>query len=113
VKLALTGLLPAKPDLVVSGINTVPNLGDDIIYSGTVSAAIEGTLLGLRQSRCRSRLSRIFHFEAAAEFTAELVTRIQQSRLPRGTLLNGNVPPLAETSNERLEAHAHGQAPLQ
>ena len=47
VKLALTGLLPVKPDLVVSGINKGPNLGDDIIYSGTVSAAIEGTLLGI------------------------------------------------------------------
>ena len=45
VKLALTGLLPSKPALVVSGINIGPNLGDDIIYSGTVSAAVEGTLL--------------------------------------------------------------------
>jgi 5'-nucleotidase len=47
VKLALTGLLPVKPDMIVSGINKGPNLGDDIIYSGTVSAAIEGTLLGI------------------------------------------------------------------
>jgi len=96
VKLALTGLLPAKPDLVVSGINTGPNLGDDIIYSGTVSAAIEGTLLGLPAIAVSLATFENFHFEAAAEFTAELVTRIQQSRLPRGTLLNVNVPPLAK-----------------
>src|ERR1043166_10232840 len=47
VKLSLTGLLPVRPNLVVSGINKGPNLGDDIIYSGTVSAAIEGALLGI------------------------------------------------------------------
>ncbi len=94
VKLALTGLLPAKPDLVVSGINKGPNLGDDIIYSGTVSAAIEGTLLGIPAIAVSLATFDNFDFRAAAEFTARLIERIQQPGIPAGTLLNVNVPHL-------------------
>ena len=94
VKLALTGLLPVKPDLVVSGINKGPNLGDDIIYSGTVSAAIEGTLLGIPAIAVSLVTFENFDFRAAAEFTATLIERIQQPGIPAGTLLNVNVPHL-------------------
>ena len=96
VKLALTGLLPVKPDLVVSGINKGPNLGDDIIYSGTVSAAIEGTLLGIPAIAVSLVTFENFDFDAAAEFTATLIERIQQPGIPTGTLLNVNVPNLAK-----------------
>ncbi|MGH7845319.1 MAG: 5'/3'-nucleotidase SurE [Candidatus Binatia bacterium] len=92
VKLALTGLLPIKPDLVVSGINKGPNLGDDIIYSGTVSAAIEGTLLGIPSIAASLVTFRDFHFETAAEFTVTLVRRTVDVGLPPNTLLNINVP---------------------
>lgn len=94
VKLALTGLLPVKPDLVVSGINKGPNLGDDIIYSGTVSAAIEGTLLGIPAIAVSLVAFENFDFRAAAEFTAALIERIRQPGIPAGTLLNVNVPHL-------------------
>ena len=92
VKLALTGLLPVRPNLVVSGINKGPNLGDDIIYSGTVSAAIEGALLGIPAIAVSLVTFKDFDFRAAAEFTATLVQRIVQRGIPPTTLLNVNVP---------------------
>jgi 5'-nucleotidase len=92
VKLALTGLLPARPNLVVSGINKGPNLGDDIIYSGTVSAALEGALLGIPAIAVSLVTFENFQFEAAAEFVATLITRIQAQGIPRDMLLNINVP---------------------
>jgi 5'/3'-nucleotidase len=92
VKLSLTGLLPMKPDLVVSGINQGPNLGDDIIYSGTVSAAIEGALLGIPAIAVSLVTFKDFDFRAAAEFTATLVERIAARGIPPKTLLNVNVP---------------------
>lgn len=92
VKLGLTGLLPVRPDLVISGINKGPNLGDDIIYSGTVSAAIEGALLGIPAIAVSLVTFKDFDFHAAAEFTATLVRRIAEKGIPPKTLLNVNVP---------------------
>ena len=98
VKLALTGLLPVRPHLVVSGINKGPNLGDDIIYSGTVSAAIEGALLTVPSVAVSLVTFRDFDFRAAAEFTAFLVSSIQETGgIPPETLLNVNVPPLPKS----------------
>ncbi len=93
VKLAL-GLLPERPNLVVSGINKGPNLGDDIFYSGTVSAAIEGTLMNIPSIAVSLVTFRDFVFTAAAEFTVTLASRILEKGLPSGTLLNVNVPPV-------------------
>jgi 5'-nucleotidase len=94
VKLALTGLLPVRPELVISGINKGPNLGDDIIYSGTVSAAIEGALLGTPAIAVSLVTFKDFDFRAAAEFTATLIQRIAERDIPPKTLLNVNVPPI-------------------
>ncbi len=94
VKLALTGLLPSKPALVVSGINIGPNLGDDIIYSGTVSAAVEGTLLEIPAIAVSLVTLQSSSFEVAAEFAGTLAARVLQKGLPSGTLLNVNVPPV-------------------
>jgi 5'/3'-nucleotidase len=104
VKLALTGLLPVRPDLVLSGINKGPNLGDDVIYSGTVSAAIEGALLGIPAIAVSLVTFENFQFEAAAEFTATLVSRINEKGMPLETLLNVNVPslPKAQIKGWRL-----------
>mgnify|MGYP001199809502 CR=1 FL=1 len=96
VKLALTGLLPVRPDLIVSGINQGPNLGDDIIYSGTVSAALEGALLGLPAIAVSLVTFERFEFKVAAEFTAALVERVQKQGMPREMLLNVNVPALSK-----------------
>jgi 5'-nucleotidase len=94
VKLALTGLLPVRPDLVVSGINKGPNLGDDIIYSGTVSAAIEAALLAIPAVAVSLVTFQAFDFRAAAEFTADLIGKIRERGFPPATLLNVNVPAL-------------------
>ncbi|HZD42336.1 MAG TPA: 5'/3'-nucleotidase SurE, partial [Terriglobales bacterium] len=96
IKLALTGLLPVRPDLVVSGINKGPNLGDDILYSGTVSAAMEAVLLGVPAIAVSLVTLDGFNFTAAAEFSAMLVAHILKKPIPKDMLLNVNVPPLTK-----------------
>mgnify|MGYP000863172017 CR=1 FL=1 len=96
VHLALTGLLEFEPDIVVSGINNVANLGDDVIYSGTVSAAMEGRFLGL-PAVAVSLVSRDHsprHFQTAARAAVEIVARLKADPLPADTILNVNVPDL-------------------
>jgi 5'-nucleotidase len=102
VRLASLGLVEDfEADLVVSGINHGANLGDDITYSGTVAAALEGVVLGLpaiavsQQSGARAldfRFDGGFGFDVAARFVARLVERIEDVPLPSATLLNINVP---------------------
>ncbi|HEY2775340.1 MAG TPA: 5'/3'-nucleotidase SurE [Candidatus Binatia bacterium] len=95
VNLALNGLLPGRPWLIVSGINRGPNLGDDITYSGTVSAAMEAVLLGV-PGVAFSQVGRVsFQYDAAARFAAQLVRALKDKGLPPDTLLNVNVPDLA------------------
>lgn len=94
VHLAISGLFDYEHDMVVSGINDGANLGDDVLYSGTVAAAIEGRFLGLPAiaiSLCIEPNSTV-HFATAARVAAELVMRIQRSPLHRATILNVNVP---------------------
>lgn len=98
VNLALNGLLTEKPWLVVSGINRGPNLGDDITYSGTVSAAMEAVLLGV-PAVAFSQVGRVhFRYEAAARFAVGLVRRLKETGLPPDTLLNVNVPDIEAPS---------------
>jgi len=86
-------LLDQKPDLVVSGINPGPNLGDDVSYSGTVSAAIEATMLGIPSVAISlAAESEPLHYETAAAFIVRLAKLILEQGLPRDTLLNVNVP---------------------
>ncbi|WP_378952225.1 5'/3'-nucleotidase SurE [Pelosinus sp. sgz500959] len=94
VKLALETLMPELPDVVVSGINHGPNLGTDVLYSGTVSAAIEGALHGIPAIAVSLDSGEKSDFQAAAEFTATLVENIRNRSLPLNTLLNVNVPAL-------------------
>jgi 5'-nucleotidase len=94
VKLALSGLVAVRPNLVVSGINKGPNLGDDVIYSGTVSAAIEGALLGIPSIAVSLVAFKDFVFDAAADFIVSLIPHVLEKGLPAATLLNVNVPPL-------------------
>ena len=111
VHLALAGMLEVQPDIVVSGINNAANLGDDVIYSGTVAAAMEGRFLGLpaiavslvtvdHQGR---------HFETAARVAVELVARLVADPLPADTILNVNVPdrPWAELAGFEVTRLGH------
>ncbi len=92
VNLAVSGILPERPGLVLSGINKGANLGDDITYSGTVSAAMEGTLFGIPSIAVSLVARDEFDFAAAAEFTALLARQVLARSLPDSTLLNVNVP---------------------
>lgn len=95
VHLALTGFLDYEPDLVVSGINHGANLGDDVIYSGTVAAAMEGRFLGLPTIAVSLVGRKLVHFETAARVAAELVQKIKQAPLTSDVVLNVNVPDVA------------------
>jgi 5'/3'-nucleotidase len=96
VNLAINGILGRRPALVVSGINKGANLGDDVTYSGTVSAAMEGTLLGV-PSIAVSLVGRDgFRFEPAATFSVRLARWVIERGLPADTLLNVNVPQAVE-----------------
>jgi len=93
VHIALTGLLDEDPDIVVSGINAGANLGDDVIYSGTVAAAMEGRFLGYPALALSLVYDdRPLHYETAGEAAIRLVKQLQQDPLPADTILNVNVP---------------------
>jgi 5'-nucleotidase len=94
VKLALFALLDEWPDLVLSGINHGPNLGTDVLYSGTVSAAMEGTIEGLHALAVSSADFKWRHFQPAATLALDVAERLLQRGWPEGMLLNLNVPPL-------------------
>jgi 5'-nucleotidase len=93
VHLAISGLFDFEHDMVVSGINDGPNLGDDVLYSGTVAAAVEGRFLGLPAIAISLVIKQDSgrHFETAARVASELVMRVQRSPLT-STILNVNVP---------------------
>lgn len=93
VHIAITGLLTHDPDMVVSGINENANLGDDILYSGTVAAAVEGRFLG-KPAMAISLVSQEGggHFATAAVVAKVLVEHLTVDPLPAGTILNVNVP---------------------
>jgi 5'-nucleotidase len=117
VHIALTGLLKKDPDMVVSGINAGANLGDDVIYSGTVAAAMEGRFLGL-PAIAVSLVSteRPEHYATAAEAVALLVERLNKDPLPADTILNVNVPdlPLHEVKGFEVTrlGHRHRAEPV-
>jgi len=94
VHLAVTGLLEALPDIVVSGINLGANMGDDTIYSGTVAAATEGYLLGIPSIAVSLTSKEGRHYETAGEVIRELVERFGRRPAPQPVLLNVNVPDL-------------------
>ena len=92
VNLAINGILPRFPRLVIAGINKGGNLGEDITYSGTVSIAMEGTLLGVPSIAISLVARTDFDFTVAARFARALAARTLARGLPQGTLLNVNVP---------------------
>jgi 5'-nucleotidase len=118
VRFASLGLVGETPDLIISGINHGANLGDDITYSGTVAAALEGAILGLpaiaasQQSMKREmdfRLGREFDFETIAAFTARLVGGLKDRPLPSGVLLNINCPAVPATGLEGAQVTRLGK----
>ncbi len=90
--LALHQLLQDKPELVVSGINPGANLGENVIYSGTVAAAMEATLHGVPAIAVSLASRKETDFTVAAEFAAQLAAKVLEEGLPHGVMLNVNVP---------------------
>lgn len=100
VHLAVTGVLKEEPNMVVSGINNAANLGDDVLYSGTVAAAIEGRYLGLPAiavsivlDSCKEN-NRQRHYQTATHFLKKIIEHVITHPLPQDTILNVNVPNL-------------------
>jgi 5'-nucleotidase len=105
VHLAITGLLEAgDPDMVIAGINHGSNLGDDVLYSGTVAAAVEGRFLGLPAIAVSLAGDPPKHFDTAAQVTRELVDRLILAPLPADTILNVNVPDVPYGELNGIEA---------
>ncbi len=104
VHVALTGFLDYEPDLVVSGINHGANLGDDVIYSGTVAAAMEGRFLGFPTIAVSLVGRNLVHFNTAAAVAVELVRKIERSMLASDVVLNVNVPDVALADLKGVQA---------
>lgn len=95
VHLAITGLLAEEPDMVISGINDGANMGDDVLYSGTVAAAMEGRFLGLPAIAVSMANHAPRHFDTAAKVIIKILKQLKTNPLPQDIILNINVPDLA------------------
>lgn len=104
VHLALRGYFEDEPDLVVSGINAGPNLGDDVIYSGTVAAAMEGRFLGLPAIAISLAGPERRHYDTAARVAGMLVARLQREPFPVASIINVNVPDVPYDQLKGFEA---------
>lgn len=117
VHLALASLLDQRPDMVVSGINNGPNLGDDTLYSGTVAAAMEGRYLGVAAIAVSCAQYNPKHYATAARATVKLVERLRQEPFPGNTILNVNVPDVPWEDLQGFEVtrlgHRHQSEPVQ
>ncbi len=109
VHLAVTGLLEAEPDMVFAGINHGSNLGDDVLYSGTVAAATEGRFLGLPAVAISLVGSNPSHFDTAAYVGVTLLQQLIHQPLPQDTILNVNVPDVAINDLKGYQATRLGQ----
>jgi len=116
VHLAITGLLKSEPDMVVAGINDGANMGDDVLYSGTVAAATEGRFLGFPAMAVSMASHAPKYFETAARVAKEMVERIQLHPLSADTILNVNVPDLPYDEIKGYQAtrlgHRHKAEPV-
>lgn len=116
VHLAITGLLEHEPDMVISGINAGANLGDDVLYSGTVAAAMEGRFLGLPAIAVSLTGGSLTHYQTAARVVERLIGQLLAAPLPADTILNVNVPDLPWEEVSGFEAtrlgHRHKAEPV-
>jgi 5'-nucleotidase len=116
VHLAITGLLDSEPDMVIAGINAGANLGDDVLYSGTVAAAMEGRFLGLPAIAVSLASEKPRNYDTAAGVALELVKRLESGSLPADTILNVNVPDVVPADLKGMQAtrlgHRHKSEPV-
>ncbi|MFQ5706235.1 MAG: 5'/3'-nucleotidase SurE [bacterium] len=110
VKIACWAILDHRPDLVVSGINLGSNTGINVIYSGTVSAATEGNIVGIPSFAISLTTYKNPDFSYAAKFARNLSQTILRNGLPKGTFLNVNVPPVREDEIRGVVITRQGKA---
>lgn len=110
VKIAVSALLERRPDMVISGINLGSNAGINVIYSGTVSAATEGTILGIPSIAVSLTTYQEPDFQPAARFAVKMVDFVLKNGLPQRTLLNINVPDLPESEIAGVKITRQGMA---
>ena len=109
VHLAVTGMLDILPDMVISGINSGANMGDDTIYSGTVAAATEGFLLGIPSIAISLASKEPVHYAAAARVAVGLVRRFEKNIHTHPWLLNVNVPDIPHEQLQGMEVTRLGK----
>jgi 5'-nucleotidase len=113
VKIALSELLPEPPTLVVSGINLGPNVGINVLYSGTVSAATEATILGVKAMAVSLNTYKEADFATAARLTRELVVQLRDwAAWSRGVCLNVNLPALPKEQIKGVKVTRQDTGPL-
>ena len=116
VHLAITGLLQQEPDMVIAGINAGANMGDDVIYSGTVAAATEGRFLGLPAMAVSVASHTPGYLEDAARVVADLVSHLQKVPLAADSILNVNIPDLPYADLQGIQStrlgHRHRAEPV-
>ncbi len=110
VKLALKSILKKKPDILVSGVNHGSNTAISVIYSGTVSAAREGTIMGIPSIAVSLTTYGPANFQYAAKFASKLARMVATRGLPQGTLLNVNVPPINKSEIRGVLVTRQGKA---
>ena len=108
VKIAVNVLCEQLPDIVVSGINSGENVGNNIIYSGTVSAATEGTICNIPSIAFSLASQKYNDYNYCALITKKVVNAVLQNGLPKGTLLNVNIPPLSEDKIKGVKVTKQG-----
>lgn len=109
VHMAVTGMFDTQPDMVISGINSGANMGDDTIYSGTVAAATEGFLLGIPSIAVSLEGKKLEHYATAAQVAVDLVQRFAQRTHTHPWLLNVNVPDIPYDQLQDVEVTRLGK----
>ncbi|MGE5632508.1 MAG: 5'/3'-nucleotidase SurE [Caulobacteraceae bacterium] len=99
IKLGIESLLKTRPDLIVSGINNGENLGTDIIYSGTVSAAIEGSIFNIPAIAVSYAKHGETGFSRPAAYALDIIKQVIEKGIPKGTVINVNIPNLEKSEN--------------
>jgi 5'-nucleotidase len=113
VNLALVKVLPGRPSLIVSGINRGVNLGDDVMYSGTVSGALEGTILGIPSIAVSQEGDETFRFDVGAQYAARVAAEVLRHGLPPETILNVNIPNVPVRVDQGCESDLFESASFQ
>ena len=109
VTLGINKLLPERPAMIVSGINRGANMGDDVTYSGTVSAAMEGTIYGIPSMAFSIAASGHYHYSTAAAYCRRIAAYVLEHSLPYDTLLNVNVPNLPQERIKGIKITRQGK----